>query len=98
MPYELLANGGPVVALIIFLGFLLKTNADKDKKRAEGEEQLANNYKKLVEDVMENAQKERSMLIDQLDKYNSSLKEISECIKVIPVMQKDIEQLKQNCN
>ena len=99
MPYELIANGGPVVALTIFLGVLINRFMVKDKENTE-------NYKKLVEDTMqksvereniltENHKEERKMLIEQLDKYNTSLKEISFSMGVIPKMQSDIEYLKE---
>ncbi|MDF2800796.1 MAG: hypothetical protein K0S61_699 [Anaerocolumna sp.] len=91
MPFDLLSTAGPVGILAIFLGFLLKVQNDKDKKQAE-------NYQNLVNDVMDKSEERESKLMEQLDKYNSSLKEISDNIKIIPIMQKDIEILKNKMN
>jgi predicted AlkP superfamily phosphohydrolase/phosphomutase len=91
MPFDLLSTAGPVGILAIFLGFLLKVQNDKDKKQAE-------NYQNLVNDVMNKSEERESKLMVQLDKYNSSLKEISDNIKNIPIMQKDIEILKNKIN
>jgi len=106
MPYELLSKASPVVAVVIFLGFLLKTFTDQIKstnKQAQlSGEQLAADYKQLVNDVMsqsrineERLHKQNESLNECLKNYNDSLREITECIRVIPVMQKDIEELKK---
>jgi hypothetical protein len=102
MPFDLLSTAGPVTILAIFLGFLLKVQSDKDKKQTENYEALVNNVMKKSEE-RESQSREDSMdrenkLLAQLDKYNSSLKEISDNIKIIPVMQKDIEILKNKIN
>lgn len=88
MPYELIVNGGAVTAGFLILGFLVKNFTESNKA-------TSTKYEELVERTMEEAKRREDILIAQLDKYNHSLKEISENIKVIPKMQEDIASLKK---
>ncbi|MCY6957911.1 hypothetical protein [Clostridium brassicae] len=99
MPYELLANGGAVAAGFVILGFLIKNYTDSNKNLIEtinsNNRSTETKYEKLVDETMQQCKRREDVLIEQLDKYNSSLKEISENIKVIPHMQEDINFLKE---
>ena len=95
MPYDLLTKATPFGVLAIFLLFCLKGYIDWMHKQQE-------DYGKLVAKVQDDSKTREEKLSAQLDKYNESLvhnteclKEISENIKSIPEMQKDIEILKE---
>jgi hypothetical protein len=88
MPYELLTNVSAAVAMMILLGFLMKNYVDSRNKEQE-------NFQKLVTEVRTESKEREDKLINQLDKYNTSLQEISQNMKVIPEMKRDIEFLKE---
>ena len=86
--YDLLAKGGTVAILAIILVFLLKSYIDSSNKEKDG-------YHQLVNDVRTESKEREDKLMKELDRYNDSLQQISENIKVIPAMQADISYLKQ---
>ncbi|MDF2800210.1 MAG: hypothetical protein K0S61_113 [Anaerocolumna sp.] len=86
MPYELLANVSPAVALVVVLGFLLKNYVDSRNKEQQS-------FQNLVTEVRTESKEREDKLMHQLDKYNTSLQEISSNMKVIPKMQEDIDYL-----
>ncbi|MCR1167252.1 hypothetical protein NE169_18220 [Clostridium botulinum] len=94
MPYELLMKWGISGALILILAFLIKANTDREVKATQ-------EHKEFVNQIIQQSKEEKTLLVQQIDKYNTSLqanteqlREISENIKSIPKMQEDINYLK----
>ena len=106
MPYDLLTKAGEFSALAIILAALIKLFFDWMKRQDTNYSNLVSKImeqsKTREEEIkMENKDREDKLSL-QLDKYNTSLerntdclKQISENIKSIPEMQKDIEILKE---
>lgn len=99
---KLLSNVSAVGALIILLGYLLKSWADSIKRERQNHENDRQSYEKLVDNIRTESKNREDKLMSQLDKYNCSLennteclKEISKNIEVIPQMREDIEYLKE---
>lgn len=93
MNYDLITKASAFTVIALILVFVLKNFIGGANKERE-------NYQKLVDGIRKESRqreiesKEREdKLYKQLDRYNESLQEISENIKVIPVMQEDLKAI-----
>ena len=102
MPYDLLTKGSPIAIIAIILAFLLKSYIDSSNKEKDNYHKLVDNVRvesreredRLLKTLEEN-QEHEDKLMRELGRYNDSLQQISENIKVIPAIQADISYLKQ---
>ena len=95
MPYELLAKSGLSVGLLIIVAFTFKKWSDNN-------EEMYRDNQKFINKIIDEHNHEKKLMMEQLSRYNDSLKEntnclreVSENIKIIPRMQEDINYLKE---
>ena len=95
MPYELLAKGGLTFGMLVILAFTIN-------QWSKNNDRMYQDNQNFINKVIDEHKKEKQLLMEQLNRYNDSLKEntnclkeVSENIKIIPRMQEDINYLKE---
>lgn len=93
MNYDLITKASAFTVVALILVFVLKNYIDGVNKERQSHEKQRQNYNQLVTSVRKESKEREDKLYKQLDKYNESLQEISENIKVIPAMQEDLKAI-----
>lgn len=88
MPQTLM-EGGMQLGFLLLLGFLLQVYV-KDQTKQRG------TLEKLINDTLAKSGAREEKLLNKLDEYNKSLKEISSNIKNIPVMEDRINDIQDD--
>lgn len=86
---DLMLKGGLELVLALILTFLLKKTAKQQDERDK-------NTQKFITNTVKQSNLREEKLINKLDDYNNSLKEISFNIKNIPVMEKRIDNIQDD--